>query len=82
MLKEDGKSQFGRLPYLTDDVIVYYLDLLVYRAKARLNKIPLFFAFLQAIQLHTIDPLLNFDQKVPLAHLLLQDDDVEDGNED
>ena len=67
---------------MTDDEIVYYLDLLVYRAIAQRNKIPFFFAFLQTVQLHTIDPLLSFDPKVPLAQLRLPDDEVDNGKED
>ena len=59
-----------------------YLDLLVYRSNARSNKIPFLFAFLQAVQIYTLDPLINFNSKVPLANLFLPDDDVQGGIED
>ena len=42
VLKRDGSQQFGKLPYLTCSGDTYYLDLLVWRANARLNKIPFF----------------------------------------
>ena len=38
VLKDDGKAQFRRLPYLTGNGETYYLDLLVFRTNAKLKK--------------------------------------------
>ena len=66
VLKEDGRSQFKRLPYISDDGEGYYLDLLVLRANARLRKISFFYMFLRAIYQHTTDPLIDYDPTIPL----------------
>ena len=56
--------------------MVYYLDLLILRANARLNKLPFFYIFLGAIQVHTLDPLENFNPKIPIR----VDEDIGDEN--
>ena len=54
--------------------MAYYLDLLILRANARLNKMPFFFAFVGAI------PLLDFQPRIPL--FLDDEDRAEAGNDD
>ena len=47
VIKQDGRAQFGRLPYLNAAGQMYYLDLLVWRAITSLQKVDLFVAFLK-----------------------------------
>ena len=78
MIKEDGKAQFHRLPYLSDRGQSFYLDLLILRANARLQKIPLFKAFLTAIRSHTLSPNSSYNPIVPMRED--EDDDEIENN--
>ena len=64
--------------------MVYYLDLLILRANARLNKLPFFYIFLGAIQVHTLDPLENFNPKIPIRvdENVQDDEESDDENEE
>ena len=66
VLKQDGRSQFGRLPYLNSEGNVYYLDLLVWRANQRLQKKLLFHGFCSSLWAWTNTPLSFWNHTVPL----------------
>ena len=77
VVKRDARGQFGRLPYLTADGRTYYLDLLIWRANARLSAegpVNLFRAFCWDLILWTHMPLEDFDHTI----LPFQDDDEEE----
>ena len=85
MLKEDARSQFHRLPYISDKGQGYYLDLLVLRANARLKGKNLFWTFLKAIVMHVNDPLTDYNPYIPLREDESEEDEegnVEDDDED
>ena len=66
VLKEDARSQFSRLPYISDKGQGYYLDLLVLRANSRLKGFCVFYTFFKAILLHVHHPLEDYDPIIPL----------------
>ena len=66
VIKRDGFSQFGRLPYLNNNGETYYLDLLVWRANARLKGIPLFEDFCKILWLWAQHPLEDWNRRIPL----------------
>ena len=76
MIKEDARAQWHRLPYLSDRGQSFYLDLLILRANARLQKVPFFFAFLKAIRTHTLNPNSSYNPLVPMR----DDEDDDDNN--
>ena len=80
VVKKDARSQFGRLPYLTADGRTYYLDLLIWRANARLSAdgpVNLFRAFCWELIMWTHNPLVDFDHTILPFH-----DDEEDEDDD
>ena len=88
VVKKDGRAQFGRLPYLTRDGRTYYLDLLIWRANARLSNggsVNLFKTFCYDLALWTHLPLEDFDHTIlPFEEDAEEEDgdDNEDGGDD
>ena len=84
VLKRDARSQFGRLPYLTGEGKTFYLDLVVWRANARLKDEPLFYSFCKALHSWTNNPLEDFDHTIPVREeeeeeeVADEEDDVEE----
>ena len=67
VLKRDGRSHFGCLPYLIGSGDPYYLYLLVFRANARLKKIPVFYHFCNALHKWTHNPLQDWNCLIPVV---------------
>ena len=86
VIKRDAFSQFGRLPYLNDEGETYYLDLLVWRANARLQGKALFEDFCKVLWLWIHHGLEDWNRRIPLIEdqdeELVEDHDDEDGLED
>ena len=76
MIKKDAHQQFGRLPYLTSRGETYYLDLLVFRANARLYNVNLFQAF------WTTEPLEGWSHIIPVFEEDEDHQEEEDNTED
>ena len=76
MIKRDGYHQFGRLPYLNEKGETYYLDLLVWRANARLQGMNLMEAFFRFLWLWINHPLEDWNLITPLF-----EDDGDEGEE-
>ena len=66
IIKQDGHAQFGRLPYLNAAGQTYYLDLLVWSAIKRLQKMGLFVAFLTDLWIWTLYPFEDFKHIIPV----------------
>ena len=60
VLKTDARGQLKRLPYVTQSGGIYYMDLLVWRAKCRLKKLDLFQEFCHTLFNWTHNPLEGF----------------------
>ena len=85
MLKEDARSPFHRLPYISDKGQGYYLDLLVLPANAHSKGKNLFWTFLKAIVMHVNDSLTDYNHYIPLREDEPEEDEewnVEDDDED
>ena len=68
MIKEASREQFGRLPILSKGGETHYLDLIVWRVNASLQRFPFFKAFAKTLQTCTNEePLENWDRIIPTA---------------
>ena len=79
VIKRDARAQFNRLPYLNKDGDSYYLDLLVWRANARLEKQHLFRSWCTALWSWTNTPLEDFDRRIPVC---LEEEEDDNNTED
>ena len=84
VLKKDSRSQFDRLPYLTQYGETYYLDLLVFRCNCRLQKQHIFMQFADALWKWTHFPLSDYDRYTPVKReeVLEEVEGVENENVD
>ena len=88
VLKKDSRSQFDRLPYLTQYGETYYLDLLVFRCNCRLQKQHIFIQFADALWKWTPFPLSDYDGYTPVRReedeeeVVKEVEEVEDENVD
>lgn len=84
VVKKDARAQFGRLPYLTRDGRTYYLDLLIWRANARLSKdgsVNLFKSFCWDLILWTHLPLEDFDHTILPVDEAAEEEEGDDGDD-
>ena len=82
VIKKDAHQQFGRLPYLTSRGETYYLDLLVFRANARLYNVNLFQAFCNTLYFWTNEPLEGWSHIIPVFEEDEDHQEEEDNTED
>ena len=88
VLKKESRSQFGRLPYLTQHGETYYLDLLVFCCNCRLQKQHIFIQFADALWKWTPFPLSDYDGYTPVRReedeeeVVGEVEEVEDENVD
>ena len=68
VIKKASCQQFGRLPILSKGEETHYLDLIVWRVNASLQRVPFFEAFAKNLYTWTNeDPLENWDRIIPTA---------------
>ena len=77
VVKKDARRQFDCLPYVNQKGGIYYMDLLIWRAKCRLQNLPFFKSFMKILYEFTHNPLDDFVHVVQLW-----EDEVEDIDED
>ena len=65
-IKRCARSQFGRLPSLSDDGFTNYLDLLVWVTNVRLTKVPEFYGWCKTLRRWTKEPIEDFDHFIPV----------------
>ena len=67
-IKKASRQQFGRLPILSNGGETHYLDLIVWRVNASLQRVPFFKAFAKTLYTWTNEePLENWDRIIPTA---------------
>lgn len=82
VIKRDAHQQFGRLPYLTSKGETYYLDLLVWRANRRLEKMPFFYSFSKDLWNWTHHGLEDWAHIIPPFEEDVLDDEEHDDKDD
>ena len=76
-IKRSARSQFGRLPSLSDDGFTNYLDLLVWKANVGLKKEKEFYGWCKTLFNWTKNPIEDFDHTIPVW----EEDPVVEGEE-